>query len=269
MSSYAIIGASRGLGYEWLRQLCSDPANTVIGLARSPDKVILRLVSDSISNVHMLQADMADSKSLTTAAAETARITGGSLDYLIINGVYINTEEHLLSPSEFTGKEDLITTTMTESLKVNVLGIIFSINAFLPLVRKSDIKKITVISSVLADLELAQKSNIPFFVTYSSMKAALNMVVVKYAAELKDEGIVVFSLSPGVVDTHGDKLQVREDPKERVQIVQAGFKRMDPKFSGSITTAESVSMQRKVIEDITIEKSGSFLSHHGDKNWLD
>ncbi|KAH8807504.1 hypothetical protein F5884DRAFT_342608 [Xylogone sp. PMI_703] len=269
MPSYAVIGASRGLGYEWLHQLSNDPSNTVVGLARTPDKVVSRLTSDSISNVHVLQADMADSKSLTAAAAEAEKITDGSLDYLIINGVYINSEEHMMSPSEFIGKEDLITHAMIESLKVNVLGVIFSINSFLPLIRKSNIKKIVVISSVLSDLDLTLKSQIQYFVTYSSMKAALNMVVARYAAELRPEGIIVFSLSPGVVDTSEDKPQANVDPEERVRIIEAGFKLMDPHFSGSITTTQSVAMQKKVIENTTIEQSGSFLSHHGNKEWLD
>lgn len=150
---------------------------------------------------------MADSRSLTAAASEIAKIVSG-LDYLIINGVYVNHEEHFMSPTEFTGKEDWISATMIDSLKVNVLGVIFSINAFLPLIRKSNIKKVAVISTVLADLGLSQKSEIPYFVSYSSTKAALNMVVAKYAAELKSEKIVIFSLSPGVVDTSEDKPQV-------------------------------------------------------------
>lgn len=41
-----------------------------------------------------------------------------------------------------------------------------------------------------------------------------------------------------------------------------------PDFKGPITAAESVAAQKKVIESITLEQTGSFLSHKGTKEWL-
>jgi len=41
-----------------------------------------------------------------------------------------------------------------------------------------------------------------------------------------------------------------------------------PDFTGPITATESVMAQKKVIEGITLEQSGSFLSHKGNKEWL-
>ena len=158
-----------------------------------------------MQNVHLVQGDMGDNDSLVAAAAQVDKLTGGSVDYLIINGVYVNQSETFLSPTEFSGNEELLTEVMTQSLKVNVLGTIFSINAFLPLVRKSKVKKIIVISTGLADRDMVEKSIMSFSVTYSSMKAAVNMVVAKFAVELKSEGIILLALSPGFVDTSADK----------------------------------------------------------------
>jgi NAD(P)-dependent dehydrogenase (short-subunit alcohol dehydrogenase family) len=81
------------------------------------------------------------------------------------------------------------------------MGVIFSVNAFLPLIRKGNVKKIIVISTGLADPALVTESSNPVFVTYSAMKAALNIVVAKYAVELKAQGITVLALSPGLVNT--------------------------------------------------------------------
>lgn len=50
--------------------------------------------------------------------------------------------------------------------------------------------------------------------------------------------------------------------------MMADFKKSKPDFSGPISPEESVQAQKKVIEGLTLEQSGSFLSHHGDKNWL-
>jgi NAD(P)-dependent dehydrogenase (short-subunit alcohol dehydrogenase family) len=164
-----------------------------------------------MQNVHLLEGDMADNKCLIAAAAETEKLTGGTVDYLIINEVYTNPAESFLSPSEFSGKEELLTNSMIQSLKVNVLGAIFSINAFLPLVRKSNIKKIIVITTGLADRDMTEKSTISFWLIYSSMKAALNMVVAKYAVELKSEGFKLLALSPGLVDTTADKPAIQRE----------------------------------------------------------
>lgn len=48
----------------------------------------------------------------------------------------------------------------------------------------------------------------------------------------------------------------------------AEFSRFYPNFKGPITPAESVSLMKKVIDNITIEDSGAFLSHLGSKEWL-
>ena len=201
MPSYVVVGASRGLGYAWLQNLSADKANTVIGLARTPASVEKQLDTDQIANVHMLQADMVDHKSLAAAAAKAADLTGGSLDYLIVNGAYLNPKAASITPAGFTGQEDLLREEMEQHMNVNVIGVMFAINAFLPLVRKSGIKKIMVVSTGIADPELVVKTEFAASVAYGALKAALNFIVIKYSIELKDEGIVVFALSPGVINT--------------------------------------------------------------------
>jgi hypothetical protein len=45
------------------------------------------------------------------------KITGGSLNYLIVNGVYTDLEEALIALSEFSQNMCLLTNLMAESLK--------------------------------------------------------------------------------------------------------------------------------------------------------
>jgi NAD(P)-dependent dehydrogenase (short-subunit alcohol dehydrogenase family) len=189
------------LQYEWLRHLSSDAANTVIGLARTAAPVESKLAADKITTVHVLEADMINPASLNTAAADVTELTNGSIDYLIVNGAFSDPNTQNLLPTAFIGREGVLRKDMITSLEVNVLGVMHSINAFLPLIRKSYVKKIIVISTGLADTENVPKTGNPSFVTYSSMKAALNMVVAKYSVELKEEGIIVLALSPGIVTT--------------------------------------------------------------------
>lgn len=94
---------------------------------------------------------------------------------------------------------------MHASLDVNVLGVINAINLFLPLVEKSEVKKIVVISTGAADLEEVLPEDgrfgIPVLLPYAAMKAALNLVVGKFAADVAERGVLMLSLSPGIVDT--------------------------------------------------------------------
>ena len=154
-----------------------------------------------ITNVKVIAADLSDRESLSNAAATTATLTGGSLDYLILNGVHQNPGADFLTPTEFTGREELLHDYMVKALEVNVIGAMYAINIFLPLIRESNIKKIIVISTGLADLETQRHGRIGFFVTYSALKAALNMVLARYSIELKGEGVTFFALSPGLVNT--------------------------------------------------------------------
>lgn len=53
----------------------------------------------------------------------------------------------------------------------------------------------------MGDADLTVFAGIPNQAPYSISKAAVNMVVAKYAAEYKAEGFVFLALSPGLVDT--------------------------------------------------------------------
>jgi len=72
---------------------------------------------------------------------------------------------------------------------------------FLPLLRKGTVKKVIIISSGMGDPDLVLSTGISNQAPYSISKAAVNMVVAKYAAEYKAEGFVFLALSPGLVDT--------------------------------------------------------------------
>jgi hypothetical protein len=63
-------------------------------------------------------------------------------------------------------------------------------------------------------------------------------------------------------------LATEEEMKEIVPMIKS-FQVAYPNFQGPITPAESVIMQKKVIENITLDQSGSFLSHSAaSKEWL-
>ena len=87
-----------------------------------------------------------------------------------------------------------------------MLGVIKTINVFLPLLRKSaerNLTKVVTISAPAGDLDFIIKTGLQVFAPYALSKAAVNMVSAKYTARFRGENIVFLSLSPGFVDTIG------------------------------------------------------------------
>lgn len=265
-----------------------NPANTVIGIARSPDAVKAKVSADNLpSNVHILKGDLTDPESLNTAASETSKITGGAVDYLIINGAYLPYTTAHLTASDYKGKEQEFLELLNASMHANVAGVIFTVNAFIDLVKNSNVKKVIVISSGMADEEIILKAEIAASVPYSISKAGANVVTSKYAAQYKKDGVIFLSLSPGFVQTQADpnepgecgRLRFREltadmgnsVPPELAAAQDAlteAFRKYEPNFKGIITPEESVDLQLKVIEGITLKESGQFLSHKGTRRFL-
>ncbi|CAI6341807.1 unnamed protein product [Periconia digitata] len=266
MPSYVIVGASRGIGLGYLQHLAADPSNTVIGIARTPSSV------PQIPNATILQGDLTSASSLHAAAAKAATlIPNGAVDHLIVNGVYASDSTAFINPSEFVGepKESLLLSELQNSISTNVVGVVYAINAFLPLVRKSQIKKVVAISTGLADIKLLEDAEYTGAIPYTTSKLALNMVVAQYAIEFKKEGVLFLALSPGLVQTRDvDPSTLPQEVQEGMARMGAGFAKVYPEFKGPITVEESVPMQLKVIDGLTQEKSGQFLSHLGTQQWL-
>ena len=87
----------------------------------------------------------------------------------------------------------------------DVLGVAHSTNAFLPLLRKGAAKKIITLSSGLAEVDFNLTAGVTSHPAYAIAKTALNMLVARYANELRPDGFVVLAISPGLVDTSGTR----------------------------------------------------------------
>jgi NAD(P)-dependent dehydrogenase (short-subunit alcohol dehydrogenase family) len=88
-----------------------------------------------------------------------------------------------------------------QQFKINTIGVVHTINAFLPLLRQGSVKKVISLSSGVGDLDFTLQTESGATPSYCISKAALNMVVAKYAAQFKEEGFVFLAISPGLVDT--------------------------------------------------------------------
>ena len=87
------------------------------------------------------------------------------------------------------------------SFDVNVIGVINTVNSFIPLLREGREKKVFTLSTGFADTDLINGFDIAIAAPYSISKGALNVAIAKYNALYKREGILFMAISPGVVDT--------------------------------------------------------------------
>lgn len=98
---------------------------------------------------------------------------------------------------------------MSQLFQTNVTGNLHLFNLFMPLVRKGSVKKVIAISSGHVDLSLINDMGVENSALYSASKAALNVIVAKFSAQYKEDGVLIFSMSPGIVDVghfdHGEQ----------------------------------------------------------------
>ncbi|KAJ7625302.1 hypothetical protein DFH06DRAFT_742295 [Mycena polygramma] len=260
MPSYVVTGAARGIGFAFVNELSADSSNSVFALVRNK-ATATQLLNLSRKNVMVLQADITDPKALELAATEVSKVTGGKLDYLINNAGKNNCPGFTIDnfPSPEAVEEDML-----DHFKTNTIGVVHATNAFLPLLKNGTTKKVITSSSPLADLDVTLAGEFPGQASYSISKAALNMVVAKYAARYKADGFVFLSLSPGVVNTA--MLPVGDDI-ESMWLAEGIRKVAQPDFKGPMSPEESVKMQLEVFNRWNVEDTGAFVSHYGLRHW--
>nr|OQO24099.1 hypothetical protein B0A51_05942 [Rachicladosporium sp. CCFEE 5018] len=268
MPSYLVVGAARGIGFEFVNQLSAVPGNQVTGVIRSQATAsALNDLAAERSNIHVIEADIFSPDSLREAVTKVEKVSNGALDVLIHNAYSAGTEVMFLSASQFTGKETELHQELTETIKANVIGPMLTINAFLPLIRKGAEKKLIYITTGAADVDMTRVSRLTGQIGYSASKAAGNMVMAKYAGELAESGIKTLSIAPGWVETPATE-GLTQNPEVFEYLVNA-FKRIDPNVKGMITAEQSIKAMLEVIARLDADGSGAFVSHLGNKKWVD
>ncbi|KAA8642704.1 hypothetical protein EYZ11_012319 [Aspergillus tanneri] len=271
MASYIVTGTSRGIGWEFLRQLSSDANNTVIGLVRDKSATEKKVLEElqGRSNVHILQADITDYGSLQSAVADTAKITGGRLDYLIANAGIVP-QFDAYDPIGVLGQQpEALEESLLKCFKINVIGNIHLFNLFMPLIQKGQVKKVISISTGQADLEIIPKLKIQPASAYSISKAGLNTAVAKFSAQYSKDGVLFMSICPGMVDT-GHFVDATPDQMKGLMEMLGSFAEYAPNFKMPSTVEAAVKDVISVMNKASVENGdgGSFVSHYGNKQWL-
>ncbi len=218
-----ITGTNRGIGLAFVKQYAADGWN-VIACCRDPHSATeLQNLASTHQNIQIMALDVANFKQIDALALQ---LKDYKIDVLINNaGVY---PESSLGDIDF---ED-----WAAAFKINTMAPLKMVEAFMPHVAASRLKRIATLSSKMGSLDDNTSGG---SYIYRTSKAAVNMVMKSLSKDLNRYGIAVVTLHPGWVKTD-----------------MGGP-------NGLINTQASVTGLRKVIAELSIANSGKFIAYDG------
>jgi len=226
MTTVLVTGANRGIGLEFAKQYSKDGA-TVIACCRKPASADqLKALAKSNDSAEVHALDVADAASIKALAKDLAR---EPIDILINNAGVYGPKRQSAGDMDFEG--------WAHTLAVNTMAPLAVAQAFRPNLMRGGEKKIVSITSGMA----STAENGGGYLAYRSSKAALNNVMRSLSVDWKGNEIICVVLDPGWVRT------------------DMGGK------NAPISPEESVSGMRKVIANLKLSDSGSFLNRNGEE----
>jgi len=193
-----VTGATRGIGFETVRQLAQAGVHTLLA-GRDRAKAVeaaLKLQAEGLP-VEAIVLDVTDADSISTAADEVAK-KFGRLD-ILVNNAGIFKDDFAKAPSE-QGLE-----IWRGTFDTNLFGMVAVTQALLPLLRRAPAARIVNLSSSLASLAMHGDPSSPIYdfkvPAYNVSKTAVNAWTVQLAYELRDTAIKVNAADPGSVKT--------------------------------------------------------------------
>ena len=233
-----ITGANRGLGFEFARQYAAAGWN-VIATARKPEAADdLQALARENSRVTIEQLDVLDLDMIDALAEKYA---GRSIDILLNNAGISGSP----MPGQMFRKLDYAL--FDDLMQTNARGPLKMSEAFLKHVQDSNRKKIVVVSSkagLFSEFDSGARGT--YF--YRASKAAVNMLMLQVAEDVKRRGITVVMLNPGLVDTQHMLAELNEKMNLGLTLVPI---------------EDSISGMRAVIDQVSLDESGSLHQWNG------
>jgi len=223
-----ITGANRGIGYGFTQQLVARGYEVIAGY-RSPDRS-QALLNDAKEhpNLHPFEIDATNESALDRLHTYIEN-TFGKLDLLINNAG--------ISPAGSVELDNIGLTDINQGFTVNVVGPLLTARYLRDLLREGRNPKILNISTRMALLSLDYTNA----VSYRLSKVSLNMLTVIQASVYRPDRITVVAFTPGWVRT-------------------------DMGGSGArLSVEESVSGMLTVCDRLTLDDSGGFFAHDGER----
>lgn len=232
-----ITGSNRGIGLEFAKQYAGRGWIVITTHRRNtPPETLTALAETYPDQVRVEQMDVSDQEQILALAEQ---LKGMPIDVILNNAA-------LTSSFEDTTKHTFGTldhSQFSRWMAVNAHGPLMVSEAFIENVKASKQKKIVSITSLLSSFGRNLGRPGKFYWDKAS-KVALNAVMFNLAHDLRNDGVIVALVSPGIV---------------RVE------KTMHlPRMPRQIDMSVSVDGLLAVIGQLTIEQTGSFTRYNGE-----
>jgi NAD(P)-dependent dehydrogenase (short-subunit alcohol dehydrogenase family) len=235
-SRYALVtGANRGLGLEWTRQL-APTVDRLFATCRRPEEAetLRDVAAEYPETVDVFALDVSDPDAIDRAAAQVER-DAGHLD-LLVNNAGIN------GGGTGDGFGSVDQEAMMEVFRVNSVGPHLVVQTFADLLRAgADAEGQAIVVNVTSQLGSIANTSGGGWHSYKASKAALNMCTRLQTGALKSDGVIPVSMHPGWVRTDMGGSNAR------------------------LSTEDSVRGMIDVLDDLTPEDAGRFLTFDGDE----
>lgn len=240
-TTYLITGAARGIGKGLLSAFLLRDNTTVIAAVRNiaaAQESFSSLLAGSNSKLIIVKIDSTSDTDPAAAVEELkTKYSITKVDVVISNAGIMDNVAHAL---ETTAEQ------ARKHFETNTLGPMLVLQAFMPLLSASASPKFFVISSTIGSISEVNNIPNPFF-AYGMSKAAVNYLVRKIAFD--NPTLISMALCPGWVQT-----EMGNAGAEAVGMAQA-----------PLTLEESIKGLVKLVDEASLEKTGSFMSQSGEE----
>jgi NAD(P)-dependent dehydrogenase (short-subunit alcohol dehydrogenase family) len=179
-----ITGGNSGIGLATAKRFVAEGAYVFITGRRQPElDAAVKLIGENVTGIQGDVSKLGDLDRIYASVKEQK----GRIDVLFANAGLGS-----LAPLGSITEEHF-----DQIFNTNVRGLLFTVQKALPLMPAG--------SSIILNASITSIKGTPAFSVYSASKAAVRSLVRSWTLDLKDKGIRVNAISPGVVPTPGYK----------------------------------------------------------------
>ena len=231
-----ITGSNRGIGLAFARHY-ARAGWRVLATCRSPGEANeLHELATDYPHVVVEKLDVANHQQIDQLAA---KYHDTPLDLLLNNaGMLGDPGKQILGGLDYE--------LLAQAMAVNAYGPLKMVEAFADHVAASEQKKIVTVSSGLGSMTILQtrpQNGNSLFYFYRISKAAVNMAMSALRVDLRERGIIVALVSPGMVGTR--------------MLEQTGYR------GSALKPQESVAGLVEIIEELSLDDDGTITNYAG------
>ncbi|MBM7551178.1 SDR family oxidoreductase [Thalassobacillus pellis] len=182
-----VTGASRGIGREAARQLAQEGVKlSILGSSEDIHRTGQELRDEGFEHVQSFIADVSNENDVEKVVQATQKAYG-KVDILINNA----------GVGEFKQLEDVTIEEWRKTYAVNVEGVFLATKAVIPIMKKQEFGTIITVASDVSRYTIPEGGAL-----YTSTKYAVQGFMGSVAQEVRESGIRVGTINPGMVDTY-------------------------------------------------------------------